>query len=348
MVTTVPQDSQDSQDLNAYSHRDKPLWNGVALVYVIGGYTVGIALLIASNGWLNALGTMLVAHTLFLSAVLTHEFMHSTIFADQRWNELGGNLMLWINGGCYARFRDLTRWHIAHHEERADFPAVDIATFVQALPRFLQTLVFTLEWLYFPSVAFLMQWRALTGPFWNPERQDERRRTTILLIIRTAMFIGLALLSWKALLLYGLTYVGMHLQMQLFNSFFHTYEPFSSEMKVPHRDWAYEQLNTFSCLLSQRYPWLNLLVLNFGYHNAHHAVMRCPWHSLPELDRDLSPIQSQASSHRFSLRQVLGNYHRYRLTRILSGHGHIIDEQGHYSLDSYYGDVGVGFMILPV
>ncbi|MDX2215841.1 MAG: fatty acid desaturase [Oculatellaceae cyanobacterium bins.114] len=340
--------NQSLSDLNIYSRRDKPSWNAIALIYIIGGYGSGLALILLPSGWLNGLGVLLLSHTLFLSAVMTHEFMHSTIFAQQKWNELGGNVMIWMNGGCYARFRDLTRWHIAHHIERADFPPVNLAEFLQTFPAVICRIIYGLEWLYFPAIAFLMQWRALTRPFWSGKRQDERWRTSMVLLIRGSLFALLAWVSLKALLLYFLSYIGMHFLMQIMNAFFHTYEPFSANMTITQRDWIYEQANSFSCLVSQNYGWLNLLVLNFGYHNAHHAVMRCPWHSLPELDQDLIPHQPNAPSHRFSVWQMLGNYHTYRLARLQGGHGQVIDEAGNYNLANFRGDVGVGFMVLPV
>jgi fatty acid desaturase len=40
--------------------------------------------------------------------------------------------------------------------------------------------------------------------------------------------------------------------------------------------------------LSSRYPQLNWLTLNFGYHNAHHADMNVPWYRLPALHQELT------------------------------------------------------------
>jgi fatty acid desaturase len=83
-------------------------------------------------------------------------------------------------------------------------------------------------------------------------------------------------------------------------------------------------------------------VLNFGYHNAHHAVMKCPWHSLHELDRDLFTGQE---IHYLALPQLLKNYHRFRVSRIFSGQGKARDEQGNLKLDTFYGAVGVSFLV---
>jgi omega-6 fatty acid desaturase (delta-12 desaturase) len=40
-------------------------------------------------------------------------------------------------------------------------------------------------------------------------------------------------------------------------------------------------------VISFRYELPNWLVLNFGYHNAHHAKPTAPWYRLPALHREL-------------------------------------------------------------
>jgi len=96
-------------DISRYLHQKKPLWNSLAILYTLSGYVGGIALLLSANGWLNALGVVWLTHSLIFSAYLSHEFMHGTIFEGKAWNAAFGNVMLWLNGGCYARFEDLMR-----------------------------------------------------------------------------------------------------------------------------------------------------------------------------------------------------------------------------------------------
>lgn len=109
------------KDINSYYlHQKKLLWNVGAILYILGGYCGAIALLLLSNLWLNALGVVLLTHSLVLSAYMSHDFMHGTIFTDMKWNAVGGNVMLWLNGGCYAKFKDLAQEHIAHHVNRVD------------------------------------------------------------------------------------------------------------------------------------------------------------------------------------------------------------------------------------
>lgn len=71
----------------------------------------------------------------------------------------------------------------------------------------------------------------------------------------------------------------------------HTFEQFFVEPDQPVppstlRTAAYEQGNTYSNLNSQRHRWLNLLLLNFCYHNAHHQRASVPWYRLPAFRRE--------------------------------------------------------------
>lgn len=333
-----------TKDISSYLHQQKPLWNSIAILYTLGGYSGGIALLLLSNGWLNALGVIFLTHSLIISAYLAHEFMHGNIFTSLKLNAVGGNLMLWLNGSCYARFQDLAKLHIAHHVNRVDFSKFDLSVFMQQLPTLVRRTILALEWLYFPALSFIIRWRGIADSLGNPERRDERLRVALILLTRVLLFTLLGLASLKALFLYFLAYIGMLTVLRFVDAFQHTYEVFPIGTPIPKRERAHEQANTFSNVLSQRYWWLNLLLLNFGYHNAHHELMKCPWHSLHELDGDLFSGQEV---HYITLPQLLGNYHRFRISRIFSGQGQAVDTEGKLQLETFYGAIEVSFLVLP-
>lgn len=335
MTTTV--------DVQAYIYRQKTGWNVLAISYTLVTYGIGLALILASSGWLNAVGVVLLTHSLVLSAYFSHEFMHSTIFANRQWNAIWGNVMLWLNGACYGRFQDLALRHIAHHVDRVDFSAFDLDAAIQQMPSWQRNMILGLEWLYFPAISFWLQWRSILAPWWNPQRQDERLRVTIIALIRGTLFTLLAIVSLKAVLLYFISYIGMITILRWQDAFQHTYEVFPVGTPLPKRDRAHEQANTFSTLFSHRHWWLNLLLLNFGYHNAHHEVMKCPWHSLHELDRELF---TGNETHYVPLMQLLQSYHRFRITRIFSGQGIARDTDGNPTPETFYGAVGVSFLVL--
>lgn len=324
-------------------------WNALAIAYTLTSYSTSLVLLCLSNGWLNALGVLLLTHALVYSAYLSHEFMHGNIFT-RRWilgvrrlNAFGGNLMLWLNGGCYARFDDLTRLHIAHHVDRVDY-AIDFPNWLHSLPRPLYFFVIALEWLHIPALDIWLRWRSATAPLLLKSRKDERLRVSLLLLVRCSLFLGLGLLFWKALLFYGIAYISMIHILRFLDAFQHTYEVFPLGASTPEHDYTFEQSNTFSNLVSLQYPWLNLLLLNFSYHNAHHHAMKCPWHNLPALDRKLFRGDEV---HYIPLYQLLGNYHQFRLKRIFSHQGQAVDGDGNLTLPRFYGGIGVSFLVLP-
>ncbi len=336
--------SSSASDLSAYLRQRNPWLNALAMVYILGGYSAGIALLFASPWWLNALGVVLLTHSLIIAAYMAHEFMHGTIFERRKFNEWGGNLVLWLTGASYARFRDLAQRHIDHHINRADLSGFDLPVLLRNLPAAHRGGLLALEWLHFPAISFLLRWRAITAPFWQANRADERGRTLAILLVRGSLFALMGWVSPKALLLYFVAYVGMILVLQFVDAFQHTYEVFPLGTPFPKRDRDYEQKNTFSNVFSVRHFWLNILLLNFGYHNAHHELMKCPWHSLPALDRQLF---SGEEVHYIPLLRLLGNYHRFRVSRLFSGQGVAVDPEGQVTLDTFYGAIGVSFLVLP-
>jgi fatty acid desaturase len=330
-------------ELHKYLHRQKPLWNAIAISYALLGYIGAIILLILPSSILNAAGVIFLAHSLTYSAYLSHEFMHGTIFRGRNGNTIWGTIMLWLNGGCYFGFKTLTLQHIAHHVDRVDVFTFDIPAAMRKLPRSLRGAIVALEWLYFPAVAFWARWRSISAPFWSGDRTEDRLRVALTFLVRSFFFALLGMVSLKALLLYFLAYIGTIHALRWLDAFQHTYEAFLPGTILPKRDRAHEQANTYSNLFSRRHFWLNLLLLNFGYHNAHHALMKCPWHSLHELDRELFPNDD---TQHISLRQQLINYHRFRIARLFAGPGATTDELGDRTYEQFYGAVDVSFLIL--
>lgn len=329
-------------DVRTYMHKHKPLWNAIAILYTFVGYIGGIALLLP-HSWLNVLGAILLTHSLIYSAFLSHEFMHGTIFKSRRMCVLFGRAMLWLNGGCYYGYQALTAQHIAHHVDRVDVFTFDIPAAIQQQPRPIRQTIVALEWLYFPIVSFWSRWQGIAAVWRNPKSRNEQLRVTLIFGIRLVLFTILGLYSPTALLLYFLSYIASIHVLRWIDAFQHTYEAFLPGTTLPKRDRAHEQANTFSNLLSRRYWWLNLLFLNFGYHNAHHAVMKCPWHSLHELDSELF-VGDEVQY--ISIFQQLANYHKFRITRLFAGQGNATDESGSSTFANFYGAVDVSFLTL--
>lgn len=319
--------------------------NILALTYTLAGYAAGVWMLTASSWLVNAVGVLLTGHTLVYAAYFIHEFAHQAIFRSAEANNRWGVLMTWITGSCYATFSALRRKHMRHHLDRADVVTLDYKALLGRAPRWVPKLVLALEWAYVPAVEFIMHGYVMVLPFLKKERAAERPRLIAVTLVRVAAFALLAWVSLKALVLYLVAYMIMLHALRFADAYQHTYDAFAvlEGGSIPDdkvRDREYEQLNTYSNLVSVAHPWLNLLLLNFSYHNAHHEKPIVPWHDLPELHAELFPGEYNQV---IPMSDLLRGYHRDRLKRITSDdYGEVGTGPG--KADRFLGAVGVSFL----
>ena len=324
------------------------LWpNVAALTVTIAGFPLGIALLGAAPWWVNAIGFALVVLTLTWSAYFIHEFAHQAIFKAAEANERWGTLMTWFNGSCFASFQDLRRKHMRHHVERADVLTFDARAFLLAAPAWFRGAVVALEWAYFPAVEFIMRAYVISMPFRSERKKALRTRVVGVALVRMAAFALLGWWSLKALLLYFIAYLVFITILRFADCFQHTYDsyPIEGDTPIPAdklRDRAYEQANTYTNVVGLDSPLLNLVWLNFGFHNAHHEKPIVPWHRLPALHRELFGDDLKQV---VTMPQLLRAYHLHRVRRVLSGdYGHVEGPGVPQRADAFVGAVGVSFL----
>jgi fatty acid desaturase len=324
------------------------LWpNTLALCFTLFGFPTGIWLLGHPHWALNLLGVFLVTQTLVWSAYYIHEFAHLAIFKTQKANESWGAVMSWINGSCYARFADLRRKHMRHHVERADVITFDVQAFLKRLPDWQRNTVLALEWAYIPAVEFIMRVYVVALPFINEAKKNARGRIIGTAVLRLTAFTLLAIWSLKALALYALSYLIFVTLLRFADCFQHTYDayPILDETPVPAdkvRDRIYEQANTYSDVVQVDAKWLNLIWLNFGFHNAHHERPIAPWYKLPSLHRDLYP---EGCAQVITVGELLHSFHANRVKRVLaSDYGEVPPSGTPHRADRFVGAVGVSFL----
>jgi len=331
---------------SVFRYEDGVWPNVAALAFTVLGWPVGIALLGQANGWLNALGVLLVAQTLVWSAYFIHEFAHYAIFKTAQANERWGTLMSWINGSCFASFADLRRKHMRHHVERADVITFDAQAFLRAHP-FIRRTVLALEWAYIPAVEFVMRGFVIAMPFMGEKKKAARGRVIGIALVRLAAIVALGWWSLKALVLYALAYLVFVTVLRFADCFQHTYDayPILDDTPIPKdkvRDRAYEQANTFSDVVSLDAKWLNLVWLNFGFHNAHHERPTAPWYRLPAFHRELYPDDY---AQVVTVRELLRSFHINRVKRVLaSNYGGVMPPGTPGRADGFLGAVGVSFL----
>ncbi|KPQ29410.1 MAG: Fatty acid desaturase [Marinobacter excellens HL-55] len=289
----------------------------LVLAYILTTY-IGGWLLMAQPGFLlPLLGIIACGHGMVIAAYLVHDCAHNAIFKKTEHNTHLGKLLNWITGGSYGTYEDLRYKHMRHHVDNADPISFDYRAWLKAHPR-TEKLVFALEWFYFPAVDILMHALLMIAPFTSIGDAKQRKRLAAVLLTRSILLVTLAFWSIKAVLLYALAYLLMLTVLRFFDAYQHNYEIVVNlkdpDAEFPHKgNKDYEQNNTYSNLISRRWPVLNLLVLNFCYHNAHHAKPTMPWYKLPALHNELF---GDAYTCTVGLKGQLRSYHRNRIAGI--------------------------------
>ena len=298
-------------------YADGLLYHGAAVSYAVVGYAVGLFGILVGPWYVNALAMLLLSHAMVIAAYMVHEAGHNTVFKRQRHNERLGYVMSWLCGASYNKFEDIRFKHHRHHVENDDIVWFDYEKFFLDYP-FVHRLTCILEWLYIPAHEIVMHGVMVVNSFVIPQRRKQRVYNVTIILIRTALFGVLALYSLKAALLYVTAYLIMMIVLRFMDSLQHDYDYtltlFSPE-RSPHRgDLEWEQEHTFSVPLSLKYPWVNWLTLNFGYHNAHHAKPQEPWYRLPAIHAEMFGDNPAAV---IPFWQQVKIYHRGRVARLV-------------------------------
>jgi fatty acid desaturase len=324
--------------------------NVLAVGYALAGYAGGIAAMLAGSLVSNLLGVLLCAHAMLIAAYLVHEAAHNTLAVSARGrsrnaqNRALGELMSFVSGGSYASLERIRELHLLHHKERCDVGRFDYRRFLRARPRWQRNVVYALEWAYVPAVELIMHAQVVVRPFLDRSQRAYLPRVVAMLFVRGGLLALLASSSVKALLLYLAAYWLLLTALGFFDAFHHTYEQFFvaagpfTHARRPDR--AYERANTYSNLVSERHPWLNLLTLNFGYHNAHHERPGEPWFRLPAVHRELFDEGPRAL---LPMRELLRTFHENRLRRVLDDDYGSLGE-GPGRADGFVGAHGVSFL----
>lgn len=290
--------------------------NSLVMAATVVGWAGSFYLMARPQILLTVLGVLLCAQSMVWAAYLIHEAAHQALFADPRLNRVAGETASFIAGSSYASFERIRALHIRHHVDRADLYCFDYRDFIGRHPRLCRVLQ-ALEWAYIPATEVLMHLQVIWRPLFVKSQRAHLPRAMWMLVGRGVLLVLLAIWSLKALLLYAVAYGLLLHALNFFDCFQHSFENFAviADEPIPlnKRDRAYEHTHTYSNPISLRYPCLNLIILNFAYHNAHHHRASLPWYRLPALHRELFGTDLRQV---LALRPLLANWHRYRVLRV--------------------------------
>lgn len=325
-----------------FRFEDALIPNLLAWSYIIAAYSFGFYAIMADAIVYNLIGTVLLAHSMVISAYFIHECAHDSLFKKNRHNQFFGEIFLWIAGASYSDYEAVRHKHVRHHMDRADIVSFDFRTRLQSYPRLLKVIQ-VLEWFYIPALEIMMHALVIILPFVKESRRHLRKRVVTVLLLRIAFFALLASISLKVLIFYPIAYMIFLTVMRFMDVHQHTYDLYETlDQKrgdeVKKYNSLFEKHNTYSNLISRKYPWLNLLVLNFSYHNVHHEQQMQPWYRLPRLHQEL---YGEDESQVLLFKNLVESYHRYRVARIINSDA--INTDVHKGKD-FIGVDGVSFL----
>lgn len=297
-------------------HDDGWRYHGGAVFYAVSAWALGFAGLFHPS-WLISLPAMLLlAHSMVIAAYMIHECGHNSVFRHSKHNAVLGRAMSWLCGAAYGTYEDMRYKHFRHHVDNDDVVWFEYDRFFDKHPLFTKLLKL-LEWFYIPAHDLLMHFVMVFTSFIIPERRNQRMRNVRVIVIRGGLFVALMVFFPKVALLYAIAYMLMMHVLRFMDMLQHDYAhnaTLFNYVEPPHKgDFEWEQEHTFSNPTSLRYPKLNWLTLNFGYHNAHHSDMNVPWYRLPGLHRELT---GNDPTRVIPLASQLRIYHANRVLRV--------------------------------
>ena len=290
-----------------------------ALLYCQLTYFGGWVLILSLSPALMLIGTLALAHGMVIASYLIHDCGHNAVFKSPHHNAVAGGALNWLTGGCYGTYSDLRANHMQHHVDNADVVTVDYRAYFRRHPIQFK-MVEALEWLYVPAVEFIMHGILMLAPFIFKEKKDQRARIRKIMALRFSLLLAIFLYSPIAYVCYLLAYGIFLTVLRFMDALQHNYGLVVAALDngadlIKHRgDRGYEQSHTFSNPISIKHPWLNLLTLNFGYHNAHHTRPTTPWYDLPMLHNTL---YGNEAAFVIPFRKQLSSFHRNRVTRVI-------------------------------
>ena len=291
----------------------------LAVSYILVTYVGGWIALFQDSIALFIIGSIAITHGMLIAAYLMHDCGHNAIFMSTQHNTRLGKVLNFICGSDYGTYEDMRYKHMRHHVDNCEPLIFDYRSWLLRHP-ILHRIVNALEWTYIPAVELIMHGMQLCAPFVYDSLRDQRARVLRVIAVRVLLLGLVAWYSPLALVGYAIAYLLFLTVLRFMDNFQHNYEIFyqldDPNFGPPKKgDQAYEEANTYSNLLSHRWPWLNLLVLNFCYHNAHHLKPTLGWYKLPKLHRDMYP---DGCPQTFSFWSQLVCFHKHRVARVLS------------------------------
>lgn len=284
---------------------------------------------------------LLIALAKIWAWYLSHDCAHNSAFTSKKRNSIVGECLSFLNGLSFFSFEAYKKDHVRHHAEKIDIGGFDSGHFAVAHPRLFSVIAFA-ERLYVPAFYYMIKIINIYYAMFSGSRREAARAVGSLCIYAVAL-ATLARSSLMLILVWqASSFIRIHV-VRFVDCFQHSFQQvYPDREKLTHGK-LYEIQNTFSVPVARKFTFLNLTILNFGYHTAHHCFPTCPWYMLPKIEKI---IMQQLGLYGVSDRReknttffnFLSTYHRGRLSRMVSSdEGHPYDANGKFSTQNFTG-----------
>ena len=272
---------------------------------------------------------------------LSHDCAHNAAFRSKKSNTLVGECLSFLNGLSFFSFEAYRKDHVRHHAERIDIGGFDSGSFAVAYPRLFGAIAFS-ERMYLPAFYYVIKIINIHNAIFSGSRREAARAAGSICIYSVAVVTFarsslMLMLVWQAS-----SFIRIHV-VRFVDCFQHSFQQVYPDGEKLSHGKLYEIQNTFSVPIARKFTFLNLAILNFGYHTAHHCFPTCPWYMLPRLEKAIMEqfrrygvADGREESATFF--NFLAAYHRGRLSRLVSNdEGHPYDANGKFSIHNFTG-----------
>lgn len=320
--------------------------NAILVPSIFLFYGIGIYLSISREHiWTLPLSTIMLSVALLWAWYLSHDCAHLSVLKTKKANDFLGEILSLISGVSYSEFSAYRNDHFRHHSEKIDLVGLDIKKCFKRMGKVTRRALIFLESIYIPVFFFFIKYASI-GEIVRHDAKAKKLRVLASLVVSWSFYITLFCISKFALIPFFFAICIRINVVRFVDAFQHSYnqiDPISRNTNTRDRD--YEFANTFSVPVAKRFCWLNLIILNFGFHGAHYVAPICPWYLLPKLNnlilKNLHSDQSQSGAWRewgTSLTALTKNYHKYRIKRIFSkSEGNPYNAHGQFTFDHFTG-----------
>jgi len=322
--------------------KERKLLPSVMVLSVIATFTAWGIFLAYTQQIVAVLGAIiLIALAKIWSWYLSHDCAHNSVFKSKKVNAVVGELLSFLNGLSFFSFEDYRKDHVRHHAEKIDIGGFDSGHFAVAQPRLFSAIIVA-EKIYLPAFYYLIKLTNIYAVIFSGRRREVTRGIGSLCIYVVAFatfarFSLMLVLVWQAS-----SFLRIHI-VRFVDCFQHSFQQVYTEGEKLTHGKHYEIQNTFSVPVARKFTFLNLIILNFGYHAAHHCFPTCPWYMLPHLEaaiikqlRLYGVSDTREESTPFF--NFLTAYHRGRLSRIIStDEGQPYDADGQFTTHHFTG-----------